>query len=293
MSLLTTWFCGLPGCLAQTGVLAEEVVFVGKTRFEKLKQQAVQNRWSALALGDRTSAIGRSLVGTPYVNYTLEIHDHIEAPSVNLEGLDCWTFFEVALAFARLLDEPPDQWTPKRMLYYIELDRYRGGRCDGTYLSRLHYLEDWLVDNHRRGLVKDLTRELGGIRAPIRAREMTLGWKHYRYLKHNPSLLPELAVHEARIERLPVYYIPTARVAGMENHLKDGDIIGIWSRAPNGKISTTHVGLAIHDETGTLRFMHATTQEEYGRTVALDIRLSDYLKKFSKHAGILVARPVR
>jgi hypothetical protein len=41
------------------------------------------------------------------------------------------------------------------------MDRYRGGECTGDYLSRLHYLEDWLYDNNRRGLVEDLTRDLG------------------------------------------------------------------------------------------------------------------------------------
>ena len=43
-----------------------------------------------------------------------------------------------------MLDEPREQWKPETMLRYIELDRYRGGQCTGSYLSRLHYLEDWL-----------------------------------------------------------------------------------------------------------------------------------------------------
>ncbi len=41
-------------------------------------------------------------------------------------------------------------------------------QCTGEYLSRLHYLEDWLADNDRRGLVKDLTRELGRRPRPAR-----------------------------------------------------------------------------------------------------------------------------
>ena len=87
--------------------------------------------------------------------------------------MDCWTFFEIALGFARMLDEPAQNWTPERLLHYIELDRYRGGQCTGEYLSRLHYLEDWLYDNDRRGLVENLTRDLGGRRVPHAAREMT------------------------------------------------------------------------------------------------------------------------
>jgi hypothetical protein len=77
---------------------------------------------------------------------------------VNFNGLDCWTFFETALAFARMLDEPQEKWTPETLLRYLEMDRYRGGQCNGSYLSRLHYLEEWLHDNDKRGLVQDSHR---------------------------------------------------------------------------------------------------------------------------------------
>jgi len=125
---------------------------------------------------------GLALVGTRYKHFTLEIDNRIESPSVNFQGWIAGRFFEIALAFARMLNEPESNWTPDRLLHYIELDRYRGGECTGEYLSRLHYLEDWLYDNDRRGLVEDLTRSLGGVSVPHSAREMSVGWRHYRYL---------------------------------------------------------------------------------------------------------------
>ena len=79
--------------------------------------------------------------------------------------------FETALAFARMMDDLEADWTPQRLLHYIEIDRYRDGTCTGAYLSRLHYLEDWLYDNNRRGLVADLTRSLGGVNVPHSARK--------------------------------------------------------------------------------------------------------------------------
>jgi hypothetical protein len=268
-------------------------VFKGEAQFEKLKKKAYAGNWEQLPIGQRTATVGKALVGTPYTSYTLEIDDHIEAPSVNFEGLDCWTFFEVSLAFARMLNDPREQHTASRLLHYIELDRYRDGKCDGSYLSRLHYLEDWLWDNHRRKLVRDMTEELGGIRAPVRAREMTIGWKGYRYLKHNPSLIPKLAREELRIEKLPSFYIPRNKVRRIESQLQDGDIVGIWSRAPGNQISTSHVGLVFRDDQGILRFMHATTQKDFGRKVAIDSRLSSYVNRFSHQSGILVARPLK
>ena len=133
-------------------------VFKGQDQFNRVVEKAKRENWKSLPLGERTVAVGQALVGTRYKHFTLEIDNHIEAPSVNFLGMDCWTFFEISLGFARMLNEPEENWTPERLLHYIELDRYRGGECTGEYLSRLHYLEDWLADNTRRGLVDDLTR---------------------------------------------------------------------------------------------------------------------------------------
>src|SRR5215217_9165989 len=154
-------------------------VFKGQDQFNRLVAKAKAGNWKALTIGERTATVGRALVGTRYKSFTLEIDNRIEAPSVNFQGMDCWTFYENALAFARMLNDPEENWTPEQMLHYIEVDRYRSGHCTGEYLSRLHYLEDWLADNDRRGLVEDLTRSLGGVRAAHAAHEMTLGWRHY------------------------------------------------------------------------------------------------------------------
>lgn len=266
-------------------------VFKGQDQFNRLVAQAKANNWSALPIGERTGAVGQALVGTRYKHFTLEIDNRIEAPSVNFTGMDCWTFFEISLAFARMLEEPEANWTPERMLHYVELDRYRGGECTGDYLSRLHYLEDWLADNDRRGLVNDLTAQLGGSSVPHSAREMSIGWRHYRYLAANKSLLGPLASMEERVSSRPLYQIPKSKVAGIESRLRTGDIIGIVSRDRSGLYSTAHVGLALRLNDGT-HFMHASSPSNSGRVV-VDSRISRYLARYSSDSGILVARPVR
>jgi hypothetical protein len=263
-------------------------VFVGRDRFDKLVAKA--GPAVGLPIGQRTAVIGRALVGTPYKGFTLELDDQIEAPSVNLNGLDCWTFFEVSLAFARMLDEPRENWTPETMLKYIELDRYRGGVCNG-YLSRLHYLEDWAQDNERRGLVRDLTRELGGVRGPHSAVEMQRAWKSYRQMRTNPAVREGITRMENRIAATPLYYIPKDRVAAIEPMLKNGDIISICSH-DGGDIGTSHVGLAYRTPDGVLHFMHASAPFNAGKVI-LDQRLSDYLYHYKSHAGIMVARPLK
>jgi len=267
-------------------------VFKGQDQFNRLVSKAKAGNWKGLPIGERTAVVGQALVGTRYKHFTLEIDNRIESPSVNFQGMDCWTFFEIALSFARMLNEPESNWTPERLLHYIELDRYRSGECSGEYLSRLHYLEDWLYDNDRRGLVEDLTRSLGGANVPHSAREMSVGWRHYRYLAANRSLLGPLARMETNVSSRPLYQIPKNRVAGIESKLRSGDVIGIISRDRNGLYSTAHVGLALRTKDGVLHFMHASSPGNSGRVI-VDTELSKYLYRYRSDSGILVARPLR
>jgi len=267
-------------------------IFKGQDQFNRLVAKAKAGNWKALPIGEQTAAVGQALVGTRYKHFTLEIDNRIESPSVNFQGMDCWTFFEIALGFARMLNEPESNWTPERLLHYIELDRYRGGECTGEYLSRLHYLEDWLYDNDRRGLVQNLTRDLGGQSVPHSAREMSAGWRHYRYLAANRSLLGPLARMEANVSSRALYEIPKSKVAGIESKLRSGDIIGIISRDRSGVYSTAHVGLALRTSDGVLHFMHASSPSNSGRVI-VDQELSKYLYRYRSDSGILVARPLR
>jgi hypothetical protein len=295
---MRTWKVFIPILLIYSVAFAYEsrlplsTVFKGQDQFNRLVAKAKAENWKALPIGERTAAVGQALVGTRYKHFTLEIDNRIESPSVNFNGMDCWTFFEIAIGFARMLNEPESNWTPERMLYYVELDRYRGGQCTGEYLSRLHYLEDWLYDNDRRGLVEDLTRDLGGRSVPHSAREMSAGWRHYRYLAANRSLLGPLARMEANVSSRPLYAIPKSKVAGIESKLRSGDIIGIISRDRSGLYSTAHVGLALRTSDGVLHFMHASSPSNYGRVI-VDAQLSKYLYRYRSDSGILVARPLR
>lgn len=266
--------------------LPESVVFVGKPKFQSLINRGIAENWKALPIGDRTVKAGLALVGTPYKNFTLELDTRIEAPCVNMAGMDCWTFFETALATARVL-KTSAQPTPQEMLRMIELDRYRGGRCNGVFTSRLHYLEQWLQDNQSRGLVKDVTPTLPGAKKLYRdMREMSAAWKTSKQLVANPSLIPEIARVEDRLTQTGIWYVPKASVPAAEKFLRDGDVICIVTTWPRGY--TSHVGLAYRDKNGVLRFMHASRNE---REVIVDSRLSTYLNRFKTDAGIMVARP--
>jgi hypothetical protein len=273
--------------LPVAAALPESVTFVGKRKFGELIARGVRENWKALPIGERTARVGMALAGTPYKNFTLELHDRIESPSANFDGMDCWTFFEIALATARVL-KASDNPSTKDFLRAIEIDRYRGGRCDGTFTFRLHHLEDWIQDNARRGLVKDITPGLPGARKLRRTMNYMggKGSRNFRQLRANPSLVPKMAHVENMLSQRGIYYVPKASVAAAEKHLRSGDIVSIVTTWHGSY--TSHVGLACRDKSGVLRFLHASRNK---KKVLLDSRLSDYLRRYSLHAGIMVARP--
>jgi len=270
--------------------LPRSVTFKGEATFRKIVAKAKAGQWHRLPMGERVARFAKEIHGTPYQGYTLEIDDRIESPSVNFEGMDCWTFFETSLGLARMVEGgvyPTDD--PGALLRQIETTRYRGGVCRGHYLDRLHYLAEWYSDNDRRGTVQNITRQLGG-NARVTGRkcqEMTTLWKSYRYLRCNPALLKPMAKIESQVSQLPVYYIPKSQVRSIESKLKDGDVIGIVTKYQGGFCS--HVGIVYHGNDGKARFMHASTS--YKRVV-IDSTVSGYLDQFSKHIGIIVGRPL-
>lgn len=279
---------GLPSASRGAVKLPMATVFKGESDFRSITGRAISENWASLPIGPRMIKVARALHGRPYKGFTLEVHDRIESPSVNLHGLDCWTFFETCLGFARMLGWRRPSPQPADLLREIEFTRYRGGVCHGNYLDRIHYLAEWFVENEARGVADDITRDLGGA-DQIRGRkiqEMTVLWKSYRYLRENPGLRPAMAEHEQRIARLPVYYIPKDRVARIERKLRDGDIAGIATKHHGGFCS--HVGLIVRTNDGVARFFHAS--RNYKRVV-VDKSISGYLNSFSGHAGVIIARP--
>lgn len=277
-------FLAMSGLNAATLPLSK--TFIGEKKFHQLMDRGYRAGWAKLPLGERVNNFALALQGTPYVNYTLELDNRIEAPSVNMNGMDCWTLFEIALAMGRLVALHPPPYQAQEMLNLIEIDRYRGGRCTGKFDSRLHHLEDWSRDNEQRGLVQDITASLGG--KPLHRQMAYMGKKPhlFRQLRADPSLIPPLVRVENELSRRGITYIPKSQVPKIESKLRNGDIICIvtnWHET-----YTSHVGVASRDKSGKLRFLHASKNH---RKVVLDSRLSDYLNKFSTHAGIFVVRP--
>lgn len=268
--------------------LPQSRTFIGATKFQQIMAQAMAGNWADLPIGARVAQFGQALRGTKYVGWTLEIDDRIESPSANFNGLDCWTFFEIALGLARMIGKGRRAYAPSDLLREIEWTRYRGGACRGHYLDRIHYLDEWFTDNAARGNIRNVTRDVGPVvRLTGRSNdEMSLNPRLYRYLRANPALVPALSQIERRLERVPFDFIPKAQVAACEPRIQSGDIIGIVTNRQH--VFCSHVGLALRMSDGTCHFMHASATY---KKVVVDKTIHEYLNAFKSHAGIIVGRP--
>ncbi|MDZ7766565.1 MAG: DUF1460 domain-containing protein [Melioribacteraceae bacterium] len=92
--------------------------------------------------------IGKSFLGLDYEAHTLEKGDN-ENLVIHLTGLDCYTFLESALVFARCIKQNDTTFE----CYQKELEniRYRNGEMK-DYPSRLHYFSEWIYEMDKRGI---------------------------------------------------------------------------------------------------------------------------------------------
>jgi len=260
-------------------------VFAGRETFEQLLALARERAWSERPIGERIGAVGLALRQTPYVAATLDLYTNREVCSVNLRRMDCVTFFESALAFARMLRRGGH--TPEALLAEVTSTRYRGGQLT-DYASRLHYMSDWLLDNERKHVLRLITRELPGTtRFTKRVNFMSTHPEAYPQLKTSAELLRKIARIEVQISAHAMEYVPKQTVADAEPLLMTGDIVGVTTSI--GGLDCAHAGLCYRDERRVLRFLHASTTRS---AVILDVDLATYLARVPTHTGIMVARPL-
>lgn len=243
---------------------------------------ALSKNLTELPVGDVVTEVGKSFLGVNYEPFTLEKPGD-ESLVVNLRGLDCTTFLENCVVFTRLIKQGKSDFS--EYLTELQYIRYRGGRIDG-YHSRLHYFTDWIHDNQSKGIVKDVTKEIGGVPYIKKVSFMTENQNLYRQIKGNPENLKAIKETEEEINSRQYFYIPKKDVSGVEKKIKNGDLIAITSSV-NG-LDINHVGIAIEVE-GRIHFMHAP---QVGFKVQItDVPLEKYLAGIKKHTGIMVLRP--
>jgi len=236
----------------------------------------------ATSLGDTIVSVGQSFLRTPYVEKTLEVGD-TETLVVNFGGLDCTTFVENVLAFSLMLQNQQKDF--ENFAENLETVRYRNGNLEG-YPSRLHYFTEWIRDNEKKGLVKDITAELGGIELEKPINFMGTHRNLYPFLASDENFEAMLKV-EKELAKEKLCYLPQDYIESKEHLIKSGDIIALATSIKG--LDVTHTGIAIHQPDGRLHLLHASSKN--GEVEISELPLADYLKNIKSNIGIIVARP--
>lgn len=265
-------------CGAQT-IYTQKDVDVCNSKF----QLAVDNKLSSLLINEVIIQIGKSFLGTEYVANTLEKGNE-EKLVINLTDLDCYIFLETSLVFSRCIKNGKTTFED----YQKELTnvRYRDGKLK-EYPSRLHYFSDWIYDMNKRGIGRDITKEIGGKPYIKKINFMSSHIDSYKQLKSNPKFVEEIIKTENEISSREYYYVPQEDISFLENKIQSGDIVGITTNVDG--LDIAHTGIAIRMDDGRIHFMHAPN---VGHKVQITEKpLADYIKGNKKQTGIMVLRP--
>lgn len=251
--------------------------------FEAIMARAAAERLDTLPIGELIISIGRPFVGDPYTPQTLELPGP-ERVVVNLREFDCVTYVESVLALARTIREGRAGFGD--FVEELRRIRYRDGRLNG-YASRLHYFSEWVADTERKGLVRDITAELGGrpVTEPIDF--MSRNATAYPRLVEEPALIEEIRRIEGRLTGLPRHAIPQHEIGTVADRLRNGDIIATTSTVRG--LDIAHTGFAIRVD-GRLHLMHAPL---VGRALEIsELPLADRILRIEGQDGMMAARPL-
>jgi hypothetical protein len=225
---------------------------------------------------------GKFFLGKPYADGTLDAvkSEHLV---VNLREFDCVTFVENVIALAGCVKSRQKSFERfQKLLWKI---RYRHGRLQG-YASRLHYFSDWIQDNQKKGIVRDVATEIGG--KPYR--------KTFNYMTTHPESYPPLKVAanlrrmksvERAISRRSLHDIPKRSVRTLEHQIQDGDVIAITTNTEG--LDVQHVGFAVRVKS-RIHLLHASSAER--KVVLSKQTLYRYLMQSRTRSGIMVGRLV-
>lgn len=286
----------LDGCRAphtEEGLTPESSEDLTRLRNWSAKLRADGLTARTVPVGPASTRVGELAIGTPYKAFTLE--EYIKAGgdpaakeplTLSLTEFDCVSLVEACLGVARVADDSAQpSWD--RFASEVERMRYRSGKR-GSYATRLHYFSEWITDGAKRGLVRDLGEELGGVQDTRPLRFMTEHRGSYPALA-NDSVFREIGEMERRLDSSPRWMIPTARIAEVSDRIQTGDVLA-FATSISG-LDVTHAAFAYRDAAGVLRVLHAPLS---GGVVEITrLLLAEYVAAIKRSTGILVARPLR
>lgn len=201
----------------------------------------------------RLLAASALFVGRDYIDNPLGGGpDSVELFLVSFDAFDCVTYMETVVALAC-------STTASGFFRELRSLRYRNGRVG--WVSRNHFMTDWLRRNIRRGTLSELTK------GPATVRKT-----------RTVSALP-------RIERQEVTfrYFPKRSFAKISGRIRTGDLIMFVSTKKN--LDVFHTGILI-SEGERILMRHAA--RSVGKVIEQDL---GHFLKTNRMTGFILARP--
>ncbi len=231
-------------------------------------------------VGELMLGVGKYFLGFPYAGNTLERKGK-ETLVINLRGFDCFTFVENVVALAWLMREGKAHF--KEYAAQLKKIRYRHGLAKG-YSSRLHYFSDWLYDNERKGILKNVTRRSGGEPFRNNFNFMTSHREEYAALSNEKSYR-EMMTIEKRLSGRIMHHITKDALGKFEDMVEQGDLIAITTDIEG--LDVMHVGLAVRLRS-RIHLLHASELEKM--VVISHVTLHQYLSRRKMMSGIMIGR---
>lgn len=266
-------------------IVAAAMPDTGETalRYSELMAFAREQNLHERPIGEVLMALGLQFRGRPYVVGPLDGFGR-EVLVCRLDAFDCFTFLEAMLAAARGV--AVEDYSFDAYVQRTQEQRYRGGEM-GDYCSRLHYYTEWIYDNEKKGLVRDVTREVGGVPFEKEYGFMSANRSEYAALAEDDDMYRCIQDVEARLNReVNLFYIPQDRIRDSYDRLQPGDLIATATHIDG--LDVTHTGMVYKGEDGSTGLLHASTNG--GVIISPD--LQDYVQGNRVQIGIIVARAV-
>ena len=224
----------------------------------------------------------RQLLGTPYVAHTLEADEEIL--TINIHELDCLTFIETLYSLTRATLNQRYSW--RDYAANIENVRYRGGTM-GDYSSRIHYISEWIIDNHMRGNLVEVTPDLPHADYLVKNIDyMTKNPGQYRQLKNDSAMVEKIRRYELRQHRFPYLKRSWLNNKDVKAALHSGDFISLVTKIDG--LDVSHNGIVIVDEKGDPYLLDASMS---GGKVMLESKpLFKYLERSKNNIGVRIFR---
>jgi len=228
---------------------------------------------------DVLQATAEFFLESPYVANTLEAADEILI--VNLRELDCTTFVENVIALS--LAARGEKLSFDAFVDELRKIRYRNGSID-DYSSRLHYTCDWVFENQQRGIVENISRQLGGTKDVRKIHFMTSHREAYRQLTSDEQMLQKMSLREKIInDRGGFYYLPKEQILSQSDNIPNMAMIAFVTSIDG--LDVSHVAFA-YRQNGKLTFIHASSAAK--KVIVQPATLSEYCASRKLCKGVMV-----